>query len=346
MWNYMQNAYNDRIRQVILLVVIIGLALLIFFQLYGFFPGFLGAVTLYILSRDAYLYLTVKRKWKKSLAALVFLLAFLVCVGLPIYISFQLLSERISQVFDHTSGIRQVMQSFSQKVHEWTGKEVFSQENIQQVQKTVTGFIPVLLNSGASMLGNLVMLLFLAFFMFVNCSEMEKALHRFIPLRDDNIDKLSRETKSMVRANAIGIPVISIIQGITAMLGYWIFGVKDWMLWGFLTGLFAFFPIVGTMVVWVPLVVAVFAAGDTGRGIGLMLYSIIATGNIDYLARITLLRKIGDVHPVVTVLGVIVGLSLFGFWGFIFGPLLISYLLLLYNIYNAEFGTSREAKKV
>jgi predicted PurR-regulated permease PerM len=150
----------------------------------------------------------------------------------------------------------------------------------------------------------------------------------------------------MVRANALGIPLISIIQGVTAMLGYWIFGVRDFVLWGFLTGLFAFFPIVGTMVVWVPLVVFVFSSGNTGQGIGLTLYSLLVTGNIDYVARITLLKKIGDVHPVVTVLGVIVGLSLFGFWGFIFGPLLISYLLLLYNIYNIEFGAGSPAKKV
>lgn len=342
----MQNAYNDKIRQVILLVVIIGLALLIFFQLYGFFPGVLGAVTLYILSRDGYRYLTLRRKWKKSVAAVLFLVAFIVCIGLPIYISVELLSGKIGKVFDHSSDIRQVMQSFGDKLKGWTGRDFFSQDNIQQVQRTVTNFIPVLLNSGASMLGNLVMLLFLSYFMFVNGDAMEAALQRFIPLRDDNIDMLARETKNMVRANAIGIPLISLIQGLTAMLGYWIFGVKDYVLWGFLTGVFAFFPIVGTMIVWVPLVVFVFSAGDTGRGIGLTLFSLLATGNIDYVARITLLRKIGDVHPVVTVLGVIAGLGLFGFMGFIFGPLLISYFLLLYNIYNVEFGSGPVAKKI
>jgi predicted PurR-regulated permease PerM len=58
---------------------------------------------------------------------------------------------------------------------------------------------------------------------------------------------------------------------------------------------------------------------------------------VDYLARVTLMRKIGDVHPLVTILGVIVGLGLFGFMGFIFGPLLLSYLLLLIRIYSNEF---------
>ena len=56
------------------------------------------------------------------------------------------------------------------------------------------------------------------------------------------------------------------------------------------------------------------------------------------------MKKIGDVHPLITVLGVIVGLNLFGFIGLIFGPLLISYVLILVKIYVNEFThTSDEA---
>jgi len=116
-------------------------------------------------------------------------------------------------------------------------------------------------------------------------------------------------------------------------------------MWGFLTGMFAFFPLVGTLAIWLPLVIYEFSIGASGVGFGLGLYSLIVTGNVDYIARITLLRKIGDVHPVVTVLGVIVGLELFGFWGFIFGPLLISYFLLLLKIYRNEFGTFQVTAK-
>jgi len=87
------------------------------------------------------------------------------------------------------------------------------------------------------------------------------------------------------------------------------------------------------------------SGGHTGQAIGLAIYSAVVTGNVDYLARITLLKRIGDIHPVITVLGVIVGLKLFGFWGFIFGPLLISYFLLLCKIYNAEFHHFTQVEK-
>ena len=341
----MADSYNNKVRQLLLLVVVVALAVVLFLELYGFFPGFLGAVTLYILSRDLYFYLTEKRGWKKGLTAMVFLLGFLICIGLPIFLSVRILSGKINALFTNSHEVMQVLDSFSKQVQQWTGQEILSQQNIQGMQKYVTNFIPILLNSTATMLGNLIMILFLSFFMFTSGRQMEKALGDYIPLKDANIGLLAAETKNMVRANAIGIPLISIIQGLFAALGYRIFGVGDPVLLGFLTGVFAFFPIVGTMVVWVPLVVAQFSGGHTGQAIGLGIYSLVVTGNVDYLARITLLKRIGDIHPVITVLGVIVGLKLFGFWGFIFGPLLISYFLLLCKIYNAEFHHFTQVEK-
>ncbi len=180
-------------------------------------------------------------------------------------------------------------------------------------------------------------MLFVLYFMLCNGREIERMLNRLIPLRQENINMLASETKRIVRANALGIPLISIIQGLTATLGYFIFGVNEWGLWGFLTGVFAFFPVVGTMIVWVPLVIYTYAIGDTWQATGLLLYSALVTGNVDYLSRITLLKKMGDVHPVVTILGVLVGLGLFGFIGLIFGPLLVSYIIVLFKIYMNEF---------
>jgi predicted PurR-regulated permease PerM len=166
---------------------------------------------------------------------------------------------------------------------------------------------------------------------------MEHTVKQFIPLHQDSVIALAQETKHMVKANAIGIPLISIVQGFAAWLGYLIFGLNDALMWGFLTGVFAFFPIVGTMMIWVPLVIYLFSQGLTGPGTGLLIYSLLVTGNVDYLARVSLMKKIGNVHPLITVFGVIVGLQLFGFMGFIFGPLVFSYVIILIKIYAHEF---------
>ncbi len=320
-----------------MLSALAALGYLLLRELYIFLPGFLGAVTLYILCRNLYRKL-ILRNWNKNALATAFMLGFLVMIGLPVYLLVNLLSPKIAEVFHHSQELIQGLNAVSNQVKEWTGQDLLSGATLANVQDRITGFFPAFLNSSATVVSNLAMLLFLFFFMLKHGEEMEDSFNEFLPLRDENITILGRETISMVRANAIGIPLISLIQGLFALIGYWIFGVNEFVLWGFITGIFAFFPIVGTMIIWVPIVVYLFSQGHNGQGIGLAIWSLAITGNVDYLARITLMRKLGNVHPLVTVLGVIVGLSLFGFWGFIFGPLLISYFLLLFKIYASEFG--------
>ena len=180
--------------------------------------------------------------------------------------------------------------------------------------------------------------------MLVNGRQVERYLQKIIPLERGNVDKLASETKTLIRANALGIPIICLIQGIAATIGYWIFGVDDWQLWGFVTGVFAYFPLVGTMIVWVPLAVYQFSMGDNLMATGLTIYSVVVTGNVDYITRLSLMKKMGNVHPMITVLGVRVGLGLFGFVGLIFGPLLVSYFLVLVKIYLNEFTDSKEVE--
>jgi len=339
-------SFSNRLRQLLLLFVVFALGILLLKELYLFFPGFLGAVTLYILSRSAYRKLVLEKKWNRNGTATLFMIGFMLLVGFPTYWTIQLISPKINDVFSHTQELMQGLRSVSEQLKEWTGQEILTNENLAALQNKLTGFIPSFLNTTALVLSNVAMLLFVYFFMLTGGEQLEKSLINFLPLRDENIDILAKETINMVRANAIGIPLISFVQGVFAILGYWMFGVNEFVLWGFLTGVFAFFPIIGTTIIWLPIVIFLFSKGDTANGIWLTIWSLMVTGNVDYLARVTLMRKLGNVHPVITVLGVIVGLSLFGFWGFIFGPLLISYFLLLFKIYASEFGSLHSISQI
>lgn len=321
----------------ILLAVILMMGFLIVKELYGFLPGFLGAVTFYIVGRGLYFNLTEKRRWNKALTALLFMLTFLLVIGLPMFYAVKLISPKVNSVFSHSHELMTGLNHIADRVKELTGVELTTADNMTKVQTGATNFIPTFLDSTANILANLLVMFFVLFFMLVSGRSMEETISGYLPLNDDGKDLLAKETMQMVRANALGIPLISIIQGITAMIGYWIFGLKDWGMWGFLTGVFAFFPIVGTMLIWLPLVIYLYSQGMNWQGTGLMIYSLAVTGNVDYLARVTLMKKIGDVHPLITIFGVIVGLKLFGFMGFIFGPLIFSYLIILIKMYTHEF---------
>jgi predicted PurR-regulated permease PerM len=292
---------------------------------------------LYILSRANYFQLVYKKKWKKGRAAGLYILYYLFLLGLPVFLAVTLISPKVNAFLsDPTAMVESIKQAVNQ-VQQKTGITIASEKSLSGSLDKVIAFVPSLLNSTANLVANLVTMLFFLYYMLYYGKEMEKTLFRIIPLKDDNTTILASETKKIVKANALGIPLISIIQGLTATLGYFIFGVKEWALWGFLTGIFAFFPIVGTMLVWVPLVIYTYTTGNSGMALGLLLYSAIVTGNVDYISRITIMKKLGDVHPVITVLGVIVGLGLFGFIGLIFGPLLVNYIIVLFKIYMNEF---------
>jgi predicted PurR-regulated permease PerM len=330
-------SFNNRIRQVLILGILLLLIYVIIKELFAFLPGILGAVTFYILSRRQYFIFIYKKNMKKSRAAWLFIIFYLVLIGIPFYLAITLISPKINAVLANPTEVMQKIQENIAVIQEKVGVNLVSQESLSKSLNAVIDFLPGMLNSTAMLVTNLAIMLFLLYFMLINGRELEKYLNRITPLKQQNINKLSAETKRVVKANALGIPLISIIQGVVATIGYLIFGVSDWGLWGFLTGVFAFFPVVGTAIVWIPLVLFTFATGETWQGVGLLLYSVVVTGNVDYVARVSLLKRMGDVHPVITILGVLVGLNLFGFIGLVFGPLLISYLLVLFEIYMNEF---------
>lgn len=333
----MNITFNNRIKQVLLLMLILLLVFLAVKELVSFLPGILGAITLYMLSRAGYFQLVYNKKWKKGWAAGLYLLYYLILLGLPVFLAITLISPKINAILnDPTTTIESVKQAVEQ-VQQKAGVTIVSEKALTDSLNQLVGFIPSLLNSTANLLTNLILMLFFLYYMLYHGTEMEKTLFRIIPLKDANTSMLAAQTKKIIKANALGIPLISIIQGLTATLGYFIFGVHEWALWGFLTGVFAFFPVVGTMIVWVPLVIYMYTAGNAGMATGLLFYSVLITGNVDYVSRITIMRKLGNVHPVITVLGVIVGLGLFGFIGLIFGPLLVNYIIVLFKIYMNEF---------
>lgn len=332
--------FNNRLRQLILMGIILFLTILFVMQLSIFLPGLLGGITLYIFTRKWYQTLIQQKKWHKGLTALLFIIGSLVIIAIPVYFSFIMVSPKINALLNSQHEVMQGLQIFSDKIEAAIGIKLFTDANTKTIAAKISSFIPVLLNSTASVLTNLLMIFFLLYYLLANGTVIEKYLNAIIPLKPENVDRLASETILMIRANAVGIPIICIVQGVTAAIGYLIFDVKDWGMWGFVTGVFAFFPLVGTMIIWVSLVIYLFSTGHNYTATWLTLYSIIITGNVDYITRLGLLKKMGNVHPMITVLGVIVGLRLFGFMGLIFGPLLISYFIILIKIYINEFTTT------
>ncbi|CAN5286584.1 AI-2E family transporter [soil metagenome] len=329
--------FNNRLRQIILLAVIILIGILLLQHFYIFLPSILGAVTLYILSRKVYFRLIREKQWKPGWTAFLFIIGYIIIICLPVYIAAVLVTPKLVSLFNNPVQITIAVQSFSEKIEDATGIEILNSNSIKNASRKLASNIPSLLTGTATFLTNLVMMFFILYYMLIHGRKTETYLHGFIPLKEKNLNILSTETDIMIRANAIGIPLLAVIQGLFAALGFWIFDVADFGVYGFLAGVASLIPIVGTGLVWVPLTIYLLAVDRIWQGVGLSIYSLLVLTNVDYVARITVLKKIGDVHPLITIIGVIIGLSMFGFLGLVFGPLLISYFIVLIRIYRNEF---------
>ena len=152
---------------------------------------------------------------------------------------------------------------------------------------------------------------------------------------------LWQELKNMTISNAVGIPLIALAQGLCAWLLYAIAGVQDAGFWGVLTGIASIIPIVGTGLIWVPIVIVLFSMGNVWQAMVVLIGTILIMSNIDNVIRFIVFKRFADVHPIVTILGVLFGLSVFGLPGLVFGPLLISYFLILVGMFMTEYGTRK-----
>ncbi|HEV8270247.1 MAG TPA: AI-2E family transporter [Chitinophagaceae bacterium] len=333
--------HQNRIRQVFFLILIALLGLLLFLELYTFLPALLGAVTLYIVMRKWMFHLTTKKKWRKSLTAALLMFLSLIIILLPIGVLINMLSAKITFAIQHSNELTSALKTIVTDLEKKFDVEIVSDENINKLGNIISGGIPKLLSATFNTLGTIFFMFFILYFMLVNGREMETSIYEHIPLKDENAEMLGKEVKNMVLSNAVGIPVIAILQGVVALIGYLIIGVKEPWFWFVVTCITAMLPVVGAALAYVPLAIIFFANGDTGKGIFMLIYGFGVIGTVDNVFRFTLAKKIGNIHPLVTVFGVIIGISLFGFIGLIFGPLLISMFLLLLKIYSSEFITKQ-----
>ncbi len=341
----MPTSFNLHLRQLLMLGIVFSLGILLIATLYNFLPALLGSITLYILTKKLFKQLTIQQKWYKGFTAILFVILLILLIAVPLFFSLQWAVPKTNTLLHNQNEIINRLEIVSKKTEPYLGKSIFTKETVSTVAKQLTTYIPTIVTTSVNLMANFCMLFFFLFYFLYNTYDVDCFLKKIIPLSTSDYKQLADETFIIIRANALGIPLVSIVHGLVACLGYSFFGVENWGFWGFLTGLFSFFPFVGIMVVWVPLSIYYYSIDQNYVAAAVALYSSIITGNVDYITRIGIIKKLGKVHPMITLLGVIVGLKLFGFMGLIFGPLLISYFMILIKFYHKEFITNISTNK-
>jgi predicted PurR-regulated permease PerM len=328
---------NSQIRQILLLLLISSLFGLIFWNLRLFIPAFLGAYTLYVLLRKPMHLLEERFKWNKYLAIVVLLLASLTLILLPINGLIRSIGAQLADSFQHSDQLLLSIQNLLAGAEAYIGIPILTPERLQEITQWGVHSLSNLLNATFMGVLQVFMAYIILWFMLTESKKMETAFFNWLPLKAENTDFVRTELNDLVYSNALGIPLMGIVQGLTGMLGYWLAGVEDLWFWVFMTAVAGTMPLFGVSLAFLPLSLLLFSKGLAGQGAFVFAYGFLVIGSVDNLARMWLLKKIGHTHPLITLFGVIIGLQLFGFIGFIFGPIMIAMFQLLVKIYQKEF---------
>ena len=282
-----------------LFVLIAGLGLTIFVELTPFLGGLLGAVTIYVLLRRQMWFLSERRRWRRSLAASLLLGEAIFFFLVPISLIVWMVVDKIQGVALDPQSVITPVRHVAGLIQQKTGYDLWSESNLQ----SVLGYLP---RAG---------------------QWLDRCAARSV----------MREIHMIVRSNAIVIPLLAVSQGVVAYVGYLAFGVPEPLFWGVLTCFATILPIVGTALVWLPLAAYMSLDGNWGQGVGLVMYGTLVVTQVDNLVRMVMQKKMADVHPLITIFGVFIGLSLFGFMGVIFGPLMLAMFVFCVNVFKRRY---------
>lgn len=329
-----------------MLAVILLMIGLILYNLSDFLPSLLGAVTLYIISRSFNFHLIEKRKWKPWMAAITIILISLFVIIIPSYLIIDLLVQKIGNAQQYAEQFNGFIDKVSQYIQSKLDIDILSKENKQKISGVVGKISTSILNTTLNTITVISAMFFILYFMLTKARLFERVLMGISPLKRSNGRKIGDKFRKLVIANAVGIPVVALGQAIVAVIGYLIFGAPSPVLLFALTFIGSMIPIVGAAIVYVPVGLFMLANGDTFGGVGVILFGMVVVGLVDNVLRFTFLKKLENIHPLNTVFGIILGLKIFGFFGLIFGPILVSITILLMQIYEDEFSDNQDTPQI
>jgi len=327
---------NSVIRQIFALFIIVIIGLLIFTELLPYLSGVLGAITVYILMQG-WMQKLLRKGWKAGWAAALLMFISFVGILLPVMGIILMLGKRVGRAVQNSE---KVLSAVDQNINEWEeriGYDFADNIDIGAISSYISEGLQTFAGGTFNVVLAVGLMYFLLYYMFTDQKMMNSGMGRIFPVSDRSFSVISEKLKAIVRSNALGIPLVAVAQGLIALVGFLIFGVQDPLFWFAIVTIGSMIPFVGTAVGILPVFILELSLGNSWQAWGILIYGIAVVGSTDNLVRLYVLKKLDDVHPLITLIGVIIGVPLFGFIGLIFGPLLISLFLILLQVYQEEY---------
>lgn len=298
--------------------------------------GLLGIPVLYVAFQPLHDWLA-RRAAAKMAAGLVVvvLVVLLVVVGgsfaalivseaqsVPAMLSQSAMVTRLSELHIGDVDVGARLAELSSKIVAWIGSSAF-------------GFI----GAASRVALNLTISCFGLFYLLLRPGETWDAVRPYIPVSASNTEKLRQRFRDVTASTLIGTGLSAVLHGVLMSLGFRLAGLPNALLWGVVTMVFSILPVLGSGLVWGPAAIWLLLDHRPGAAVLLAVWGIFIIGNIDYVIRPMVSRRWAHIHPLVTLIGALVGVPYLGILGLLIGPLAVSYFFELIAMYREEYVT-------
>jgi predicted PurR-regulated permease PerM len=315
-------------RKYIFWVVIAGLLILSFIVIRPYLVALFTSFVLAYLVKPVYD--RISKGLGKSLAAIFCILLVLSVLILPVGILIGGISQ---QAYGYLAG-----DSAEIIFEKLSSLPYLENADFRSINEMVVKYFVSVFSSALLKVPSLVLAIFVAlfgmFFILVEWDKLILKLKEFIPFKDR--EGVSRDISQTTNALVYGTLFVALIEFAVGALGLYLSGVNSYLLLSAIVFFFAFIPGLGPTIVWVPLAIYYFAIGSYGILIGVVITGIVLSLVIDIILRAKILGKKARINPVIMIVGILGGISVFGVFGFIIGP-----LILVYTIKLIEEGIKR-----
>ena len=316
--------------------IVILLSALLVVGLKPYLSAILAALVFAPIFRPVYLRIVTRVRSTTVAAWLTLLIILMVAVGPLVTVGVLAMQE-----------VQTLTQQYQQLSPDKTNLVIFGKNIPDLVREGAAKFLDWLQSSlGAIASGTLRVLMgifvmfYLTYYLLREQERLEQVIKELLPFDTGNSQKLMDDFYRISRGFVLGQGLTALLQGALGAVGFLIFGFPGAFLWGLVMAALSLIPVLGAFLIWVPAGILQIASGATISGVGILVWGVVVVSCADNLVRPMIMKNMAGVHPVITLLGVFAGLSLFGFIGIVVGPLLFAMVLETARMFYREQAES------
>jgi predicted PurR-regulated permease PerM len=333
----MEETYFKKIITAIILVLLIVLSFLVIKPI--IISLILGLILVFIFA-PVYDWLCKYIK-QRDICTLLIIVFIITIVVLPLWFLTPILIKQTFTIFQATQKI-----DFVTPLKSIFPSLFASHQFSSEIGNILSSFTTRTINSLVNSLGNIILnfpalllqftvVLFTFFFVLRDKDKVLEYVKTLLPFSKEVEEKVLKYTAGITASLVYGQIIIGIIQGIVLGIGLFIFKIPNALFLTFLAVIAGILPIVGTSIIWVPMAIYLFISGSIIPAWGVIAFGIVSS-SIDNFLRPIIVSKRTRINSGILLISMIGGLFFFGVLGLLLGPLVISYFLILLEIYRGK----------